>query len=205
LLPARRKVRPVRHLSAMPYAEVPALMARLKALDTNAARALMFTILTAARSGEVIGATWQEIDLAAKVWTIPAERMKARREHRIPLSEPALAILTAMAVDRSGCLFPGDRGPKMAEASMWTILRDMGVGGTVHGLRSSFRDWAGDETNFPREIAEAALAHAVGGAVEIAYRRGDALSKRRELMAEWAGFATNVGISPRSSKFTGPC
>jgi integrase len=163
-------------------------MARLKALDTNAARALMFTILTAARSGEVIGATWQEIDLDAKVWTIPAARMKAGREHRIPLSEPALAILTAMAAGRSGYLFPGDRGPKLAEASMWTILRDMGVGRTVHGLRSSFRDWASEETNFPREIAEAALAHAVGGAVEIAYRRGDALSKRRELMAEWAEF-----------------
>jgi integrase len=144
-------------------------------------------VLTATRSGEVIGATWAEIDLAARVWTIPAERMKARREHRVPLSEPALASVMAMP-ERVGFLFPGAIAPRMSTDLMRMVLRGMGVDATVHGMRSAFRDFVGEETNFPREIAEASLAHAVGGAVEVAYRRGDALEKRRALMEAWAAF-----------------
>lgn len=187
LLPPRRKVRPVRHMPALPYAEVPALMARLREINTVAARALMFTILTAARSGEVTGATWREIDIDAKVWTIPAARMKAGRSHRVPLSDSALAILMSTE-DHAEYVFPGERAPKMASVRLWELLKDTGAGWTVHGMRSTFRDFVGEETSFPREIAEAALAHAVGGAVEQAYRRGDALSKRRALMEAWAVF-----------------
>jgi integrase len=163
-------------------------MARLLDIDTTAAKALAFTVLTVARTGEVIGATWAEIDLDAKVWTIPGDRMKARREHRVPLSEPALAILIAMP-GCTGFLFPWAVAPRMSADIMRNVLRDMGfAAATVHGMRSAFRDWCGNETDFAREICEGALAHAIGGAVEQAYRRSDALGKRRALMAAWAAF-----------------
>lgn len=159
--------------------------------EAIAALALEFAILTAARSGEVLGARWTEFDLVAKVWTIPAARMKAGREHRVPLSGRAIAILERLAEGRTGeFAFPGQRaGKSLSGMAMEMVLRRMKIEGvTVHGFRSSFRDWCGETTSFPREIAEAALAHVAGDATERAYRRGDALEKRRKLMEAWAGF-----------------
>jgi integrase len=177
------------HHAAMAYADVPAFVAQLREREALAALALEFCILTAARSGEVLGARWSEIDPAAKVWTVPAERMKAAREHRIPLSQPALAILEKLSEARTGELvFPGQHaGRPLSVMAMEMLLRRMDQDAvTVHGFRSAFRDWAGNETHFPREVAEAALAHVVGDKAEQAYRRGDALEKRRALMAAWA-------------------
>jgi integrase len=152
-----------------------------------AAMALEFLILTAARAGEVLGAKWSEIDLEGKVWVVPATRMKAGREHRIPLSGRAIEILERMAEIRIGDLvFAGQRrGRPLSHSS---LARLCPASATAHGFRSAFRDWCGEETSFPREIAEQALAHATGGAVEQAYRRGDALEKRRALMQAWAQF-----------------
>jgi len=175
----------------MPYAEVPAFMAALRERDAVAALALEFCILNASRSGEVLGARWDEIDLDAKIWTIPAERMKARREHRVPLTAPALAILEKVNAIRTGeHVFPGQRRERpLSVMALEMVLRRMKVeDATVHGFRSSFRDWAGEATSFPREVAEAALAHTVGDATERAYRRGDALDKRHKLMNAWVGF-----------------
>jgi integrase len=163
----------------------------LREREAMAALALEFTILTAARSGEVLGARWPEIDLAANVWTIPPARTKAGREHRAPLSSRALAILEKLAAARAGeFVFFGQQPDRpLSPASLQMVLRLMKVeGATVHGFRSSFRDWAGNETHFPRELAEAALAHVIGDRSEQAYRRGDALEKRRVLMEAWAGY-----------------
>jgi integrase len=177
---AKRTARSRGHYEAMPYAEVPAFLAKLREQDNMASLALQFLVLTAARSGEVLGARWAEFDLGAKVWTTPATRMKAGREHRVPLSAPALAILEELAAIRTGDL---------VFASSNSALRRLVPGGvTIHGFRSAFRDWCGNETSFPREIAEAALAHVSGDATERAYRRGDALEKRRGLMEAWAAF-----------------
>ena len=184
------------HHAAMAYADVPAFVAQLREREALAALALEFCILTATRSGEVLGARWWEIDLSAKVWTVAAERMKAAREHRIPLSERALAILEKLSEARTGeLIFPGQRaGKPLSNTAMEMLLRRMDQDAvTVHGFRSAFRDWAGNETHFPREVAEAALAHVVGDKAEQAYRRGDALEKRRALMEAWANF-----IEPRS-------
>jgi integrase len=185
------------HFAAMPYAEVAAFMAALRGLEGMAALALEFTILTAARSGEVLGARWNEIDLAAKTWTIPESRMKAGRVHRVPLPSRALAILARLAEARTGeHVFPGQRpGKPLSPASLKMVLRRIGVDVTIHGFRSSFRDWAGNETYFPRELAEAALAHVIGDKAEQAYRRSDALEKRRELMEAWAAFCEPKGAS----------
>lgn len=194
LLPRRQKLQRG-HQPAMPYEEVPAFVGRLRTRDAVAARALEFLILTAARSGEVTGATWGEIDLASKVWTVPAGRMKAGREHRVPLSARAIEILIEMAKLReneetTAHLFPSNRrGQPLSNMAFKQLLVRMGETGFVpHGFRSSFRDWCGECTPFPREVAEAALAHIVGNSVEQAYRRGDALEKRREMMDAWAGF-----------------
>lgn len=191
LLPKRHKLARGNH-AAMPYADVPAFMTALRKRVAVAARALEFTILTAARSGETFGATWAEIDMTAKVWTIPAKRMKAGRVHRVALSDAALSILTEM--QKLGALpgqfvFPGAKKDKpLSNMAMDMTLRRMKSDVTVHGFRSSFRDWCGEVSNFPREVAEAALAHIVGDETERAYRRGDALEKRRELMQTWASF-----------------
>jgi integrase len=191
LLPSRHKFRRGHH-AAMPYPDVPAFVARLRERESLAALALEFAILTAARTGEVLGATWAEIDVTDAVWTVPAQRMKAGREHRVPLTEPALAILRkleAFGTDELGHLFPGSRrGRPLSNMAMEMILRRMGAEATVHGFRSSFRDWCGEETSFPREIAEQCLAHRIGNAAELAYRRGDALAKRRPLMEAWARY-----------------
>jgi integrase len=205
LLPKRQKLAR-RHHAAMPYADVPAFVARLRGRDAVAAMVLEFTILTAARSGEALGAQWTEIDLAAKVWAIPPERMKAAREHRVPLSKRALAILKkAEAVKTSKLIFPGQRaGRPLSVMAMDMVLRRMGESVTVHGFRSSFRDWAGNETHFPRELAEHALAHVMGDKAEQAYRRSDALEKRRALMDAWAAYcepkATDEKVTPLRRK-----
>lgn len=191
LLPPKSKVRKVRHHPAMPYSNVPAFTAKLRSMDSLSARALEFAILTAARTGETIGAMWDEIDLRENVWTVPAERMKASREHRVPLSARAVEILRGLPrIKGNAHVFPGARKAGLSQMALLMCLRGIdGVDGfTVHGFRSSFRDWAGEQTAFPREVAEDALAHALKDKSEAAYRRGDALEKRRKLMSAWGAF-----------------
>jgi integrase len=180
------------HFAAMPFADVPAFVRRLQTIDTIAARALEFVILTAARSGEALGARWSEIDLAAKLWTVPPARMKAGRLHRVPLSGRAFTILAELQQARwSEFVFPGQKpGRPLSSEALSLVLRRAGVAVTVHGFRSSFRDWAGDTTPFARDVVEAALAHAIENKTEAAYRRSDALEKRRALMAAWATYCT---------------
>jgi len=191
-LPARSAR--IKHLAALPYVDLPGFMATLREQQGIAARALEFLILTAGRSGEVMGARWSEINLAEKVWAVPAERMKAGKEHRVPLSEPALDILKEMrasrpAGDADAFVFPGKLGRPLHKKALFKLLRRMGRGDlTTHGFRSSFRDWISERTNFPREVAEMALAHVVGSKVEAAYRRGDMFEKRRKLMDAWASY-----------------
>jgi integrase len=196
LLPRRQKLQRG-HQPALPYEKVPAFVGCLRARDAVAARALEFLILTAARSGEVTGATWSEIDLASKVWTVPADRMKAGREHRVPLSTRAIEILEEAAKLRKGdeataYLIPSSRrGQPLSNMAFKQLLVRMGEKGFVpHGFRSSFRDWCGECTPFPREVAEAALAHIVGNSVEQAHRSGDALEKRRATMGAWAAYVS---------------
>jgi integrase len=179
------------HHKAMNYGDVPAFIERLREREAMAASCLEYTILTACRSGETLGAQWAEIDLDKKLWTVPAYRMKAAREHRVPLSGPALAILERLAKVKTGAfVFAGQRADRpLSGMAMNMMLRRMSVEGvTVHGFRSSFRDWAGNDTHFARELAETALAHVIGDKAEQAYRRGDALERRRELMDAWAGY-----------------
>lgn len=179
------------HHAALPYTELSTFMAKLRERPAIAARALEFTILTASRTNEALGARWSEIDLVADVWTVPPERMKAKRSHRIPLSARAIEILGEMQplARDEGFIFPGPSGnAPLSNMSMSMLLRRMSVTQTVHGFRSSFRDWVGEATNFQSEVAEAALSHTVGDATERAYRRGDALAKRRDLMAAWATY-----------------
>lgn len=192
LLPKRQKLQRGHH-PALPHGSVPTFVAELQKRRATAALALEFAILTAARSGEVLGATWAEVDRKAKIWTVPAVRMKAGKEHRVPLSDRALEILDAAATERTDgdFVFPGPRkGKPLSNMAMAMLLRVRMKRPeiTVHGFRSSFRDWAGEETSFPREVAEAALAHTVGDEVERAYRRADALEKRRKLMDAWAKY-----------------
>jgi integrase len=189
LLPKRPKLTRGRH-AAMPYADVPAFVASLRERPAIAARSLEFCILTATRSGEALAARWAEIDFEAKVWTVPPERTKAAREHRIPLSERAIVILWEMQGARTGeYIFPGqrERGP-LSGMAFEMLLRRIGSPYTAHGFRSSFRDWAGNETQVPREVAEHALAHVIGDKAEQAYRRSDALARRRDLMDAWAHY-----------------
>lgn len=199
LLPAIGKVQKIEHHASVPYVEMPGLMTRLGRLDSTSARALRFTILTGARTGETIGAKWSEIDLEAAVWTIPGERMKAGVEHRVALSEEAVALLRSMP--REGELvFPGPKGKVLSNMAMLKCLRGLREdGATVHGFRATFSTWARDETDYPRELIEASLAHAVGNAVEQAYNRSDYLAKRRALMADWGRYCEP---SPKPSKAT---
>lgn len=209
LLPKRSKVQRVQHHAACPWQEAGAFMAELAQRDGLAALALRFVILTAARTGEALGARWSEIDMAAKVWTVPGTRMKAGREHRVPLSDDALAILATVAPlrdrdDANPLVFPARRGKQFSDAALTAVLRRMnpetpdkparfrdrrtGEAITVHGMRSAFRDWCAEAVAVPREVAEAALAHTLRDKVEAAYARGDMLERRRPLMAEWAKF-----------------
>ncbi len=185
----------VQHYAAMPYDVLHGFMAELAKRDGIAAMALRFLILTATRSGEVRGATWAEIDREAAVWTIPGERMKAGKDYRIPLTAEALAALEAAQGLDPDLVFPGQRrGRPMCDMTLTAVLRRMGRGEfTVHGFRSTFRDWAAERTNAPREIAELCLAHFVGSAVERAYRRSDLFDKRRDLMDQWARFCLSAG------------
>jgi len=189
LLPAPGKVSKGDHHPALPVAEVGEFMERLRSADGMGARALEFAILTAARSGEVRGASWAEIDLDAKVWIIPACRMKAGKEHRVPLSAAALSLLKALPrIGGTDLVFPAPRGGQLSDMTLSAVLRRMGVPAVPHGFRSTFRDWAAERTNYPREAAEMALAHAIESRVEAAYRRGDLFEKRRAMMASWASF-----------------
>jgi integrase len=193
LFPAKRKVRRVKHHAALPYGELGEFMRELTEREGISARGLEFTILTAARTGEVIGARWNEIKFDEKVWTVPAERMKAGREHRVPLSDRVIEILKALPHD-SKFVFPGQRlGEALSNMAMLETLKRMDRDDlTVHGFRSTFRDWAAERTNFPAEVAEAALAHVVGDRTEAAYRRGDLFEKRRRLMDEWSEYASTI-------------
>lgn len=187
ILPAPGKVQKVEHHEAMPIDDVPAFMQQLAGKDGNSIRALEFLILTAARSGEVRGAHWDEFDLEKQIWTVPAGRMKAGVEHRVPLSVEAMAALKkAHAIDGSRLVFAAPRGGQLSDMALTQAMRRMALKCVPHGFRSTFRDWCGERTNYPRELAEQALAHVLGNKVEAAYRRGDALEKRRIMMQAWA-------------------
>jgi integrase len=191
LLPARAQIAKVVHYKALPYAEVPGFLSALTDAKGIAALALRFLVLTAARSGEVLGATWSEIDLKTKTWTIPGERMKGGKEHRVPLSEQACEILEALPRDPGNDrVFFGATKGGLSSMSMLSVIGRLGYTGktSAHGLRSSFKDWCSEQTNYPHELAEMALAHTVGNVVERAYRRGDQLEKRKRLMQDWAMF-----------------
>jgi integrase len=219
LLPKRSKVRKVRHHPALPYAELPAFMAELRAQEGISARALEFTILTAARTNETIGARCREVDLQTKIWVLSAERMKAERGHRVPLSSPAIVLVrrTEQAGDEEH-LFANDKGVGLSNMAMLEVVRGMnerrakdskpkwidptqGKEVVPHGFRSTFRDWAAERTNFPSEVVEMALAHVVEDETEAAYRRGDLFDKRRRLMGAWAEFLSKAPADTAQGRF----
>lgn len=213
LLPAPGKVAKTTHFQALPYAQLPTFMEQLMAQEGMGAKALQFVILTAARSGEVRGATWEEVDLAERMWTIPAERMKASKAHRVPLSDAALALLQemkalALAAGRTtgkAYVFPSpnsrdpELGSPLSDMTLTAVLRRLKLGAVPHGFRSTFRDWCAEQTDYPNEVAEMALAHSVGNKVEAAYRRGDLLAKRQQLMQDWADYAFSHGAVAMSA------
>ena len=181
------------HHKATPYDTVPAFMAQLREREAMAALALEFVILTASRTNEALGATWAEVDLDKSIWTIPADRMKAGREHRVPLPPRATEILKSVAPLEKATLFPTDTGGKLSTMAMAMLLRRMKKDCTVHGFRSAFRDWAAECTGYTHEVCEMALAHTIGNKAEAAYRRGDMFEKRRRLMGDWATYCDTVG------------
>jgi len=202
-LPRRTKLSRGHH-KAMAYADVPAFIEALQAKEGMAARALEFTILTAARSGETLGATWAEVDLDAATWTIPGKRMKAGREHRVPLSPRAVVILKEMqplSKGKESPLYPAPHGGALSSMAMSMLLRRMKIDVTVHGFRSGFRDWCAECTGYAHEVCEMALAHMIGNKAEAAYRRGDLFEKRRRLMSDWA---TYCGVPPATAKNVTP-
>jgi integrase len=196
LLPARSKVAAVKHHKAVPWREVPDAMARIAGAGGIGAAALRFAVLTACRSVEVRGARWAEIDMDGREWMVPAERMKARKAHRVPLSDAAMAVLEEMrplAGGGYGLVFPSTKpGRPTSDMTMAAVLKRLGIGATVHGFRSSFSDWAAETTNYPHEVREMALAHTVSNAVERAYRRGDLFERRRRLMEDWARYCAGA-------------
>ena len=187
ILPARSRLTR-RHHRAMPYGSVPAFVGALRARKAMAALALEFVILTATRTSELLGATWGEVDLEKALWTIPAARMKAGKEHRVPLSPRAVEILEAGRLLESGWLFPANNGDMLSTMAMAMLLRRMKLDCTVHGFRSAFRDWAAECTGYAHDLCEMALAHVIGNKSEAAYRRGDMFDKRRRLMSDWAAY-----------------
>ena len=193
-LPARNKVQKVKHHTALPYSELGKFMADLRKRKGLASRALEFSILTAARSGEVRGATWAEIDIVGKTWTIPADRMKAGKEHRVPLSDAAIGLIEALPrVKGTDYVFPAARGGQLSDMALIAVMRRMDREGlTQHGFRSTFRDWAGETTAYPREVIEHALAHQLKDKAEAAYQRGDLLTKRARLMADWSTYCGQI-------------
>jgi len=187
LLPATASIQTVEHHKAVPYKEVPQVMADLRKAEGVGAKTLMFTILTVSRTGETLGARPEEFDFEAKVWTVPAERMKAGREHRVPLTDAAIAIVKGLIEPNEKYVFHNEYRRQLSNATMMKALRAVRDDSpTVHGFRSSFRDWAAEQTDAPREVVEACLAHAVGDAAELAYKRSDFLEKRRAVMEGWA-------------------
>lgn len=188
-LAAPGKIAKAVHHAALPVDHMVAFISDLRGADGMGARALEFVILTAARSGEVRGARWSEIDLVEKVWTVPGDRMKAGKEHRVPLSPSALDLLAKLPrIAGTDIVFPAPRGGPLSDMTLTAVLRRMKVPATAHGFRSTFRDWAAERTNYPRDVAEMALAHTIGDKVEAAYRRGDLFAKRSRMMADWAKF-----------------
>jgi len=209
LLPARSKVRAIEHHAALPYHKLPGFLTVLREQEGTGARALEFMILTAARTGEAIGARWNEIDLLDKTWTVPAVRMKAHREHRVPLSPRALAILGEVQKIRDcdaddAFVFPGRKAATpLSNMVFLMLLRRMGGGDlTAHGFRATFKTWASERTSFQNEIVESALAHVIGGKVEQAYRRGDLFEKRRRLMQQWATFCSTAPMQKPQTNVT---
>lgn len=194
ILPPRSRLTRGHH-KAMPYEAIPAFMAKLRERNATAALALEFVILTATRTSEVLGATWAEVDLDKAIWTVPAARMKAGKEHRVPLSPRAVEILEAVKPLDKASLFPADKGGKLSTMAMSMLLRRMKLDCTVHGFRSGFRDWAAECTGYAHEVCEMALAHVIGNKSEAAYRRGDLFDKRRRLMADWAIYCASDGAA----------
>jgi integrase len=194
ILPARTKLSRGHH-KALAYEALPAFIADLRERQANAALALEFTILTAARTGEVIGAVWDEVDVEKAVWTIPADRMKAAKEHRVPLSSRAVEILKQARLLSGETVFTGPASERLSGMAMSMLLRRMGQDVTVHGFRSAFRDWAAECTGYSHEVAEMALAHTIRSKVERAYRRGDLFDKRRRLMDDWATYCATGGAA----------
>lgn len=197
ILPARSRLTRGHH-KAMPYETVPAFLVDLRGRDAMAGLALEFAVLTAARTNEVLGATWDEVDLAKAIWTIPAARMKAGKEHRVPLSPRAVEILEAVQPLGKASLFPSSKGGKLSSMAMAMLLRRMKLDCTVHGFRSAFRDWSAECTSFAHEVCEMALAHVIGNKSEAAYRRGDMFEKRRRLMTDWADYCARPATSSGS-------
>ncbi|MEZ5492011.1 MAG: integrase arm-type DNA-binding domain-containing protein [Gammaproteobacteria bacterium] len=206
LLPKPSRIARVKHHPAMPYTEVPAFFSELSNNTGTSAQALRLLILTATRTSEVLEARWKEIDFNEATWTIPAERMKARQEHRVPLSDPAISILTALPkIEGNPYIFPGIRhGRPLSNMALLQVMRRMGYGVkgsrgdyVPHGFRSSFRDWSGEVSSYPRDVAEMALAHVIENKVEAAYRRGDLFIKRRQMMQDWSEFLTLPGLEEK--------
>lgn len=194
ILPARKKLSRGHH-KAMAYEAIPAFLKDLREREAGAALALEFTILTAARTGEVLGATWAEVDLAKGIWTVPAERMKAGKEHRVPLCDRPIAILRGCQALGGEHVFVGPKGDQLSGMAMSMLLRRMKQDVTVHGFRSAFRDWAAERTSYAHEVCEMALAHAIANKSEAAYRRGDLFEKRQRLMSDWAAFCASGGAA----------
>ena len=189
------KVAPVKHHAAVPFLELPAVYLRLAAIEGQSARALRFLILTAARSGEVRGMVWDEVDLDAALWIVPANRMKAKREHRVPLSRQAVAMLRAQPRNQLvSHVFPSNRAGALSDMALTTLMRRHKLEAVPHGFRSTFRDWAGETTHHPRDAVELCLAHSIDTKTEAAYRRGDMMEKRVAIMQEWADYATSAPI-----------
>jgi integrase len=195
LLARPAKIAPHEHHAALPYREIGGFMSDLRGRDSTSARCLEFLILTAARTGEVIGAQWSEFDLAAKIWTVPASRMKGNREHRVPLSNRAAEIVRFMQSRSENDFVFAGRSGGLSNMSLLAMLRQMGRSVTAHGFRSTFRTWAAEQTSFSNEVCEAALAHVIGDKVEAAYQRGDLFEKRRRLMEAWAAFCSKPSQS----------
>jgi len=201
VLAAPTKIQKVRHHRAVAIDDMPGFYVELRQRAGMAARALELAILTAARSGEVRGATWSELDFVTKVWTIPGNRMKAGREHRVPLSGAAIALLQALPrLEKSDLVFHGAKDKALSDMSLTAVMRRMAVEAVPHGFRSTFRDWVGDKTHFPRDLAEMALAHVIENKTEEAYRRSDALERRRQMMTDWAAFIGAVPHAPEKTR-----
>lgn len=193
VLASPKKISKVKHLKALPWQEIGAFVTDLQTREGMGARAVEFLILTAARSGEVRGATWDEIDLDAKTWTIPGERMKAGKDHTVPLAPAAIKLLKSMGRFKDcDLLFPSSRNKPLSDMTLTTVLRRMEIDATVHGFRSTFRDWASESTNYARDVCEMALAHKIPDKVEASYRRGELLAKRSRLMNDWAKYLNTV-------------